>query len=185
MELFVGVHHVARDATGLAIVLATQAALQGQWVIAPAAPATHAFVVLRHADGMMWRLDGKPSRAEWTPYAGPWGPQRLWRILTDDAGAMRAAVKARTLTNEKYDWVEIGAQAAVAFTKFLPFSHKMRHLGRVDVFHDAMICTQVARNVLLAVEDYRVVRQMPDLFPERLGQVLREAEGAWTDPVEV
>lgn len=183
MELCIGVHHLASDATGLAIVLATQAALPGGWVIGPSVPATHAFVVLKHDDGMMWRLDGKPSTAEWTPYTGPRAPQRLWRILSDDAGAMRGAMRARALTHEKYDWGEIAAQGAVAVSKFLPFAQRLRFLGRTDVFNDAMICTQVARNVLLAVEDFRGVREMPDLFPERLGQVLREAEGTWTDVI--
>lgn len=181
MELYVGVHHVSTDATGLAIVLATQAALNGPWVIGPKHPATHAFVVLKHDDSMMWRLDGKPSTAEWTPYMGPRGPQRLWRILADPASIQRGAVRARSLTHEKYDWAEIADQGAVAVSKFLPFGQRLRFLGRADVFHDAMICTQVARNVLMSVSGFQTIFDMPDLFPERLGQVLKDAEGSWTE----
>ena len=182
IELYVGVHHVPDGLSGISITLGTQAALPGGWVLGPSRPATHAFVVIREKDGFAWRLDGKPSRAEWSPFYNTpiLPPTKLWKIVAAEDAVFRGATRARAITHVKYDWAEIASCTAVAFS-FLPLAHKLKAFGRTDIFSGAMICTQVCRNVLMAIDSFGAIDRMPDLFPERLAQVLRGAEGTWTE----
>jgi hypothetical protein len=203
-KILIGIHSVAAtptDPVATLISLGTQAALSPApkegWVLGPKSPATHAFVVVV-TGGLAWRLDGQPKTATWSPCSGlPWTganapkhPTALWQIIPgDETHLWRMATRARELVGTAYDWAEITAAAAVALS-ILPGFEQLRRLGRSEGFHEAMICTQVARQVLLAGgsgpgdlggpgSPDSPVRGLKDLFPERLGQVLREAEGKW------
>lgn len=184
--LLIGVHHVSDGPGAMAIILGTQSALKGDWILGPKYPATHAFPVIE-LEGYRWRLDGKPSRAEWSPYkpSGGHPPEALWRIQAPQNAVRFGIDRARSITHAAYDWSEILASTAVAFG-VLPFAHKLKLLGRQDLSADAMICTQVCRQVLLATDPNAcdgMITAMPDLFPERLGQILRMGEGKWTERV--
>lgn len=199
MKLYVGTHHNPPDSLAtVGIVMGTQALLH-DFVLGPSFPSTHAFVVL-DTEGVQWALDGKPSHAQWTacrleagavqPVSqwehGMTGPrpkhQALWRITS--TGAERGAVYARSLDGAPYDWAEIAAQAGAAMS-LLPGLHQFRMLGRADLLHEAFICTHVASRVLEVVGGAaaEAMRAMPDRYPERLAQVLRAAEGSWTERV--
>lgn len=94
---------------------------------------------------------------------------------------MVQGIKGTRLMNAvKYDWTEIGAAAAAAFS-ILPGLHKFKMLGNVDLMNDAMICTHVAVQAMKAVggDVAHSVALMPDLYPERLAQVLRASENQW------
>jgi len=199
MKLFIGVHHNPPDGPGpIGIVLGTQA-LFHDYVMGPKYPATHAFVVVE-LEGMLWVIDGKPPRAQWTPCkrvdmdSGKEGifpgvqhmgfptkaerpsHQALWEIPHK---ALEGIYMARALDGAAYDWGEIAAAAATAFS-ILPGLHQFRMLGRMDLLHDSLICTHLCVRVLEAMGLQEVMKaSMPDLFPERLAQVLRSSEGTW------
>lgn len=176
MRVFACVHHVGDTASGKSIILATQAALNGGWVIGPRYPATHAFIVLEHDDGMRWRLDGMPPRALWSP-SGPFNqgpPCAVW-LIKQNADAI--ARRARELSGTEYDMGEIVGQAAVAAAtmfRFLPFSKKLASLGFNQWARNAAICTRLTVECIKAEGNgvAHAVSAMPNLFPEQLGQVL-------------
>lgn len=211
LALYGGIHHVMDDVAGLAITLGTEAAIErGHWVLGGERPATHAFVIVVDCgagqdpspDALGWRLDAKPSLAEWSPcpvpgYVKPAVPTAIWRILAEPAAIERGVTRARTITHASYDWSEIAGAAAVAFS-ILPLMSRLRLLGTLDLSKRAMICTQALRQTLLAVfpdewsfPDPNPVTQfsgyglkkMPDLFPERLGQLMQAGQGFWTTRV--
>jgi hypothetical protein len=179
--------------------LGTQAKVPSGWCISPDAPGTHTYVVCDMGDGKLWRLDGTSPGATWRamerfpalvqPLTGDtkrfpphWAfgpPTAAWEITGLDTEA--GIAKARALTGTQYDWLEIAGQALAA-ASFLPLLHQLRFLGRMDAFKNAMICTQVVLHVLQACGGPAVelASSLPDLFPERLGQGLRAAEGNWT-----
>lgn len=144
-RLLVGVHH---SADMLPIILATQAALDGGWVLGPRYPATHAFVVVE-AGGLAWRLDGQPSHALWEPcVVGAWSlPTATWEVRGDVDAGVRAA---RALRQVPYDWEEILRQAAVAARALLPWHVRMLPRGWAthDAVRRAMICSRLALHVL-------------------------------------
>jgi len=204
MRLFIGVHHNPPDGPGpVGILLGTQA-LFNNYVMGPKHPATHAYVVIE-LEGFHWVLDGKPSRAEWTPVvregrsisSGAFKNERpaqqaLWEVVGNGTriDIYRAITRALSLTRAAYDWSEIAAASVAAFS-VLPGLHKLRMFGRKDAFDDAFICTHVCTHVLEAVsaEAVRMVQGMRTRFPEELAQRL-EAESKkdrsvrWVSPVQ-
>jgi hypothetical protein len=206
MNLYIAVHHNEDPPAGAAITLATEAALPGGWVLGGERPATHAFVVVE-TEHLMWRLDGEPPVARTRPFAGWRGygmPLAAWRIVptlwVNPIGPpvqvdVRAGVaRMRALDGTGYDWFEIGGQVAGAFgnvVNLLRASVRLTQIPGLDhvttarYARGAMICTRVACEVLRACGAAwpALVDGMPDLFPERLAQLLRAQEGAWTERV--
>jgi len=144
-RLFVGVHH---SPDMLPIILATQAALPGGWVLGPRWPSTHAFVVVE-AGGLAWRLDAQPSHALWEPCTlDAWDrPTATWEVLGDPGAGITAA---RALRQVPYDWDEILRQAGYAAAQLLPWHARWlpRGLATRDVVRRAMICSRLALHVL-------------------------------------
>lgn len=176
MHVYVGVHHDPSPPAGPPIILATQAALNGGWVIGPSHPATHAYLVVEHADGMRWRIDGQPGGAQWTPAGGlVWGghPAAVWRVMLPPPALVRICERSRELDGTDYDWGEILGQGITAMVKVLPLGSRLAGLGRARWARGAAICTRVVQESLRPV----LTLDLPDLFPERLGQVLRGLEG--------
>ena len=151
-KLYAAIHSVQGSVPAAFITLGTQAALSGGWILGPGNPATHAFIVVEHDDGYCWRLDAKPSRAEWTPTHSPLvrlpsdPPAAFWK-LSGDLDIQRGIQRAFRITDASYDWSEIAGATAAALA-FLPFLSRLRHLANTDVFKGAMICTQAARSVV-------------------------------------
>lgn len=177
MHIYVGVHHDPSRPAGPLITLATQAALSGGWVIGPTAPATHAYLVVEHGDGMRWRLDGRPGGARWSPAGGlviDGLAAAVWSVNLPPPALMRICERARELDDVAYDWGEIAGQGAVALTRFLPRSARaLAILGRAPWAADAAVCTRVVMESLSPV----LPVTLPDLFPERLAQAFREMTG--------
>lgn len=160
-RLFVGVHH---DATSVPIILATQAALDGPWVMGPSSPATHALLVVLHNDGRAWRLDGQPGGARWTPCRPFRFPSRLWEVR----GSLvpHAIDVARELDGTPYGWDEVALQATRAVA-LLPWVSRILPAPK-DLLVRSMICTRVALHVLDEADAHLPV---DSLYPERLAQV--------------
>lgn len=194
MQIAIGVSH---NPSTLPIILGTQA-LFSRFVMGPKAPATHAFVVafpegterglayLMSGAAFGWRLDGEPSGARWSPYTPGSRAQQeaLWLLGVSEDQARAGVATARRLDRTEYDWVEIAASAAAAFSA-LPWLRKLQQVGSLDVMKAHMICTKVAMvsagGCSPQVDD-AVRKGMPDLFPERLGQLLRSWETGPTVP---
>lgn len=187
MELHVAVHRDDAPPAGPAITLVTEASLRGGWVMGHENVATHAFVVLKTGE-LHWRLDGEPPTARWRPFAGwqDYGrPVAAWKILITDDQIRAAADKARSLDGTPYDWTEIAGQASAMVRNIPGPLRAVSRLAHAQFMARSMICTRVAQTVLLAAGEpcASEMRRMDDLFPESLGQLLKKAEGRWTERV--
>jgi hypothetical protein len=168
--------------------------MQGQWLLG--APATHAFLIVEHSDGMRWRFDAVGTLppfdgARWSP-CYTWDeiehPCMIWELLVDPLTAARVAERARQADGEPYNWDQIARQAAVGVaTMFrrLPllsqFADVIGNLGSKTWLHHAAICTALTRECLTPADvTVAELRDMSDLLPEREGRVFWRAEGRWT-----
>ena len=171
-DLFICAHRVMDPPVGPAIDLFSRlpgTKLSHKWVMS--GPATHIFLVVRHADGVAWRHDGQPPRSVWSP-DGRRGEEVRWRLLLPPDAHQAALTKARELTGTPYDLGEIVNAAITAATGL--------H-GPPDLFPQALICSSLGSRVLEAADGdpARFVRVLPNHFPEMLAQRLRDEEGSW------
>ena len=133
-------------------------------------PATHAFVVVGHEDGLWWRLDAAFPKAHWHPWATPQDPTAtaLWELRLTQENVYRGIHKARALDGTPYDMLELAAQLsrALATRQWVP---------------NARICTTLVCDVMTACDTVPegVVVTLPDRQPERLCQALHAREGNW------
>jgi len=159
----------------LGITLITEAVLKGPWTFPGEHPATHAFPVLDHGDGYLWRLDagygdGPRRPATWQPYV-PGPLVRAWQLPAYEATHRRMADYARSLTGQEYDNAELVAQLGAVFTRMPgPLGQMARHVANTDFVRNAMICTKLTSRVM---EKGGFPLALPDLIPERVAQWFR------------
>ncbi len=198
-RVFIGVHHDPRPPAGM-IMIGTQAALRGGWVMGPSFLATHAFVVIMDdVKGQSFRLDGQPGGAA-LPEIEPRRPlywyasdgtrsmilgdatpfqHAIWGFpnLSDDDHE-KMAIEAFRLKGEPYDWIEIEKQAifsAAEMASHLPgaqrfFRGVQRIFGGFDPLKNASICTKVCLKVMEKAMPHFVLES--NLYPESLAQAL-------------
>lgn len=168
MRFYVGVHSLMEGPLGLAIRTLTEARCKPPWVLGPAHPASHAYVVWTHDDatGYYW-MDAHQSgaRISMTDKPDRGIPHAHWELSHE---LIRAALrKAVELDGIAYDDLELASQLIPAADS-LPF------------FKHAMVCTHVVQEVLEAAGGpaEALSRGLPDRFPEHMARSLANAEGA-------
>lgn len=178
INFYVAVQSAPSGLGGMAIRTATEAFCKPPWVMGAAHPATHAFLMWDHPDGVVYRLDGKPPRSELSVYPNGWSftwPTAVWRLVNaemDSSGltaADRSAMLARTaaLVGIDYSFLEVVVQSML-----LPPGFKT-----LDPLKNCALCTRVVLEMMEGGSDRvrGVAKSMPDLFPERLGRILQTA----------
>lgn len=189
-KVLLAVHHTDDPKSSPPIILATQMALKGGWVMGPKFPATHAFPIILErsevGETRDWRLDGQPGGAQRTAWRiePKMAPTVAWEFPNlSNAAQERGAKRAEALVGTPYDWLEIERQAVAASLQmaanFGPFQKMVRKaasmVGMSDPLKKAAICTRctelVARDMDLDLRD-----EIPDLLPERLAQLFRTWE---------
>lgn len=180
MRFYVGVHSSPDGPAGLAIRTATELYCKPPWLLGPANPATHAFLMWEHADWVVYRLDGQPGGAALMVYPSGWKftvPTAVWR-LTDDIDRTGMLNSIVNLVGQEYGYFEVMAQGLP-----LPIG-----LKSIDFVKHSSLCTRI---VQLAMESAggavaHAAKSLPDLFPERFGrmcQTATEANEGWVSRV--
>lgn len=160
--------------------------MHGPWVLGGERPMTHAFMVVE-LDGWLWRLDGQPGGADWSPCAGfsvLAHPSKVWEIIAAPEERETVLLAARRMDGRPYGWDQIAGQAVRAFSAMLRrlgWRTRLRLVGLDGLLARPAICTRVVQECLKSVRAAKPdLDAMATLFPEHLAQVLRRAEGRWT-----
>lgn len=172
MKFYVGVHSSPDGPAGLAIRAATELYCKPPWILGPANPATHAFLLWEHADWVVYRLDGQPGGAALSVYPAGWQftiPTALWR-LTGDVDQKSMLDKVVHLVGQEYGYFEVLAQGLP-----LPIG-----LKAIDFVKQSSLCTRVVQLAMEAAGGAaaHAATSLPDLFPERFGRMCQSATEA-------
>jgi len=182
MEFFIATQSAPGSIEGKAIRLFTEARCTPPWVLGPAHPCTHAFVLWTHQETDQlygYRLDGESPHARMDDLHPPVHPTAYWRLDGNRVDLRAARARALDLDGAVYDGLELVLQA-------LP------GLEMVDVVKRAMICTGVVRAVLFAAGGpaRELASGLKSLFPEYLARALAQraggdvGSGAWLSRIE-
>ena len=186
IHFYVAIQSAPSGLGGMAIRTATEAFCKPPWVMGPSHPATHAFLMWEHPDGVVYRLDGKPPRSELSMYPVGWTfeyPTAVWRLQNADEAL--TAEHRRAMLSRAVALVGIDYSFLEAIVQSMPLPPGFKTM---DPLKNCALCTRVVLEAMEAGSDRvkAAVKAMPDLFPEHLGRILQTAvdkQEAWIQRV--